>query len=171
MLPFRGYEGSRRCCRWCASRSGYGAPRRRRGGRSAHLTLRRPLAGSGAKLVPGRVPHHQHDQELPPNDRETRATVKDRLRQRHEVHGGRRVEDCREPRRHALERCIAAGKHCQWQIDQQVEQAELRHLSRDGAEEEADRSGEEQIDSGAEEKQWDRSGDRDTEEPAHDEIK
>jgi len=77
----------------------------------------------------------------------------------------------RQPRRHALERSIAAREDVQRQEDQQVEQPELGHRSSDGAEKDADRSREKQIDCDTEQEQRDRPGDRDAEQPLQDEIK
>ena len=68
----------------------------------------------------------------------------------------RRLHYCRQPRRHALERRVAAGEHVHWQKHQQIEQAELRHRSRDRAEENADGGRKKQINRDAEEEQRDR---------------
>ena len=50
-----------------------------------------------------------------------------------------------------------------------IQQAELRHRARDGAEKDADRGGEEQVERDARQEQRDRAGDRHAEQAAHDE--
>ena len=76
-----------------------------------------------------------------------------------------------KPGRHALERRIAAREHVHGQIDQHVEQAELRHRPRNCAQKDSDRGCEEQVDHHANHKQRYRAGDGNPKHQAQHQIK
>ena len=131
------------------------------------------LCGDLAKAQQREAQEQPADQgdreELRPDHVEAGAAIEDRLRKRHEMRRGRCLHDGAQERRHALERRIAAGEHVHRKRDQHVQQAELRHRARDGAEKDADRGREEQIDRDAGQEERDRAGDRNAEEAADDE--
>src|SRR5450759_1183656 len=92
------------------------------------------LGGDGAETPKSETEEQATDErnreELRPDNVDASPAIKDRLREGNEMGRRGRLHDGRELGRHAFERRVGAGEHVHGQVDQHVEQAELRYRAR-----------------------------------------